>query len=133
MGLSKSQSSFPTGRPAVRGSGPLGSLFTRPRRCAALAATLLVALLTSPAWHSTAAEEQAPWNVLVITVDCLRPDHMSLYGYERDTTPYLTQFAKESVVFENAFATSTIRPSAKISPRRPKTSACGVSAPLSWT
>lgn len=46
------------------------------------------------------------WNVLLITVDCLRPDHMSVYGYERDTTPYLKRFAEEALVFENAFATS---------------------------
>lgn len=46
------------------------------------------------------------WNVLLITVDCLRPDHMSVYGYERDTTPNLKRFAQQSLVFENAYATS---------------------------
>lgn len=43
---------------------------------------------------------------MLITVDNLRPDHMSLYGYEKDTTPYLKKFAEESVVFNNAFSTS---------------------------
>lgn len=28
-------------------------------------------------------------NVILIVVDALRPDHMSLYGYARDTTPHL--------------------------------------------
>ncbi len=46
-----------------------------------------------------------PRNVLVITVDALRPDRMALYGYDRPTTPYLDRFASESVVFERAFAT----------------------------
>ncbi len=46
------------------------------------------------------------WSVLLITVDCMRPDHMSLYGYGRETTPQLAKFAEESMVFENAFATS---------------------------
>lgn len=32
---------------------------------------------------------------------------MSLYGYERDTTPRLNEWAKEAVVFENAFAQSS--------------------------
>ncbi len=47
-----------------------------------------------------------PWSVLLITVDCMRPDHMSVYGYERNTTPNLERFAQEALVFENAFATS---------------------------
>lgn len=46
------------------------------------------------------------WSVLLITVDSMRPDHMSLYGYGRETTPQLAKFAEESMVFENAFATS---------------------------
>jgi glucan phosphoethanolaminetransferase (alkaline phosphatase superfamily) len=28
-------------------------------------------------------------NLIVIVVDALRPDHLSIYGYTRDTTPYL--------------------------------------------
>ena len=46
------------------------------------------------------------WSVLLITVDSMRPDHMSVYGYERNTTPNLQRFAQEALVFENAFATS---------------------------
>jgi arylsulfatase A-like enzyme len=42
----------------------------------------------------------------LITVDNLRPDHLSLYGYERDTTPYLKRFSEESAVFDHAFSTS---------------------------
>jgi arylsulfatase A-like enzyme len=36
----------------------------------------------------------------------MRPDHMSVYGYEKDTTPHLRQFAREAAVFEKAFSTS---------------------------
>ena len=50
--------------------------------------------------------ENKRWSVLLITVDSMRPDHMSLYGYERETTPRLAKFAESSMVFENAFATS---------------------------
>lgn len=28
-------------------------------------------------------------DVLIVVVDCLRPDHLSINGYERDTTPFL--------------------------------------------
>jgi glucan phosphoethanolaminetransferase (alkaline phosphatase superfamily) len=34
-------------------------------------------------------------NVVMIIVDALRPDHMGLYGYARDTTPYLSSLAKQ--------------------------------------
>lgn len=55
-----------------------------------------------------ATEPEAPppiRNVLVLTVDALRPDRMAVYGYDRPTTPYLDRFASESVVFEQAYAT----------------------------
>ncbi len=34
-------------------------------------------------------------NLVFILVDALRPDHMGLYGYERDTTPNLNRIARE--------------------------------------
>ncbi len=57
----------------------------------------------------------AKWSIMLITVDCMRPDHMSVYGYERDTTPYLKRFAQESLVFENAFSTSAWTSSGMVS------------------
>lgn len=44
-------------------------------------------------------------NVALITIDCLRPDHLPSYGYDRNTAPFLTALADRSVQFENAFAT----------------------------
>jgi arylsulfatase A-like enzyme len=46
-------------------------------------------------------------NVLVIVVDTLRADHLSPYGYMRDTSPFLTQLAKQGVLFENAISPSS--------------------------
>jgi arylsulfatase A-like enzyme len=43
-------------------------------------------------------------NVLLYVVCTLRPDHMSLYGYSRPTTPFLKQLGASSVVFEDAVA-----------------------------
>ena len=51
-------------------------------------------------------ETATPPNVIMVLVDTLRADHMSLYGYERDTTPFMNQLAEESVVFEHARAQS---------------------------
>lgn len=52
------------------------------------------------------AKESSP-NVLLIVVDTLRADHMSLHGYERITDPNLVRIAGEGVMFENAYATSS--------------------------
>jgi arylsulfatase len=41
-------------------------------------------------------------NVLLLVVDTLRADRLSLYGYPRPTSPHLQTFARESVVFTRA-------------------------------
>ncbi len=43
-------------------------------------------------------------NVLLITLDTTRSDHLSCYGYERKTTPNIDNFAEESVFFKNALS-----------------------------
>jgi len=43
-------------------------------------------------------------NLLLITVDSLRADHMSCYGYERETSPSLDALAASSHRFTSAFA-----------------------------
>ncbi len=42
-------------------------------------------------------------NVLLITVDTLRPDHLSAYGYPRKTSPAIDELASKGVVFDLAF------------------------------
>ena len=43
---------------------------------------------------------------LLITIDSLRKDHLSCYGYKRNTTPFLDSFAEQNLVFENAYSSS---------------------------
>jgi len=51
-------------------------------------------------------------NVILIVIDSLRADHVGAYGYARNTTPHIDEFAKESVLFENAYSqASWTRPS----------------------
>jgi arylsulfatase A-like enzyme len=45
-------------------------------------------------------------NVLVIVLDTVRAQNLSLYGYARPTTPHLEQWAKTGVVFQHAFSTA---------------------------
>ena len=44
-------------------------------------------------------------NVLLISLDTTRADHLSLYGYARNTTPNLDKFAENAIVFNRAIAT----------------------------
>ncbi len=41
--------------------------------------------------------------IILISCDTVRPDRLSVYGYPHQTTPHLETFAREAVVFENAF------------------------------
>jgi len=43
-----------------------------------------------------------PPNIVIITIDTLRADHMSCYGYERPTTPNLDRLAASGTLFEQA-------------------------------
>jgi arylsulfatase A-like enzyme len=43
-------------------------------------------------------------NVLFVVMDTVRKDHLSVYDYERETTPGLEAFAEEAAVFEQAVA-----------------------------
>jgi arylsulfatase A-like enzyme len=45
-------------------------------------------------------------NVLLIVLDTLRADHLSPYGYKRDTTPNLARLAAQGVRFERARSTA---------------------------
>lgn len=45
-------------------------------------------------------------NLLFFGIDSLRADHMSLYGYGRETSPHIDRYAKDGVVFENCFSPS---------------------------
>lgn len=45
-------------------------------------------------------------NIIYITADGVNAINMSVYGYERDTTPRLRQLAETSLVAENAFTNS---------------------------
>ena len=47
-------------------------------------------------------------NVLVIVMDTVRADHLSLYGYGRDTTPNLKALARDAAVYPNAVSASDI-------------------------
>jgi arylsulfatase A-like enzyme len=59
---------------------------------------------------SVPASEDPPGqrpNIVLITMDTVRADHLSIYGYRRDTTPNLARLAEKGVLFENAISASS--------------------------
>ncbi|KYH24904.1 lipid A phosphoethanolamine transferase [Halalkalicoccus paucihalophilus] len=46
-------------------------------------------------------------NVILLSADALRADHLSCYGYERETSPVLNGLAEESIRFTNAYSASS--------------------------
>jgi len=44
-------------------------------------------------------------NVLLISIDTLRADHLHAYGYGRDTSPNIDRFSREAVLFEQSINT----------------------------
>lgn len=60
-----------------------------------------------PATRPTAPPAVRPPDILLFTIDTLRADHTSTYGYARETTPTLTQLAGRGARFEHAYATAT--------------------------
>lgn len=46
-------------------------------------------------------------HVILYVVDALRPDHLSCYGYPRETSACIDRVARDGVVFENCFTPAT--------------------------
>jgi len=47
-------------------------------------------------------------NVIIIAVDTLRKDHLSTYGYPRDTSPNIDHFASDGVKFNHCYTPSPL-------------------------
>jgi len=48
-----------------------------------------------------------PPDVLLVTLDTTRVDHLSAYGYERDTTPSLSRLAADGVTYTRAYSVAS--------------------------
>lgn len=73
------------------------------KRCTVLLLIILVSWWSGSCSH----RKKATFNVVLIVIDTLRSDHLSFYGYHRETSPFLTELSGQSVVFNNAFSASS--------------------------
>ena len=84
------------------------------RRCAVFrtgSALLAVAAFvcggcSAPEHASDPVESGPPRRVIWLVIDSLRADHLGMHGYERDTSPWLDEFAADSVSFDWALSPS---------------------------
>ena len=49
-------------------------------------------------------------NLIIITMDAVRPDRLSCYGYDKIKTKGIDAIAKEGVLFKNCICTSCLTP-----------------------
>lgn len=47
------------------------------------------------------------YNVVLMVIDCLRADHVSSYGYPRQTTPNIDALSRKGLLLKNAYTQST--------------------------
>lgn len=68
---------------------------------------LTIAAEVQPAENPQLSSPERPSNLLLISVDTLRADHLSCYGYFRQTSPTIDALARRGRLFTNAFATAS--------------------------
>ncbi|HSN26157.1 MAG TPA: sulfatase-like hydrolase/transferase, partial [Kofleriaceae bacterium] len=84
------------GAPEIPGDG-------RDNNCVAGDAPLNVPP-NDPAFAAVPATVPKDFNVLLITIDTTRADHLGMYGYKRPTSPNLDKLAADGTVFQNGWA-----------------------------
>jgi len=84
-------------------SGPVGSSTLRRRLCTAVLCSCALLLPTCGRGDATSPSGTKPRpNIILLTVDTLRADHLELYGYDRQTMPTISALAESAVVFDQA-------------------------------
>jgi arylsulfatase A-like enzyme len=63
------------------------------------------AIWINPVLYRKAVKEKA--NVILVSIDTLRADHLGCYGYNRSTSPEIDLLAKDSVLFEKSISTTS--------------------------
>lgn len=63
----------------------------------------LLAVWSNPTFFQ-AVDPGSSTNLILISVDTLRSDHLGSYGYRRNTTPAIDQLAKKGVLFKHAIS-----------------------------
>jgi arylsulfatase A-like enzyme len=69
-----------------------------------LATRISALLVIAAALLHVSCGGDTPTNVLIVSLDTLRPDHLGCYGYERNTSPEIDRFCRDAIRFDRAIA-----------------------------
>jgi arylsulfatase A-like enzyme len=98
---------------------PYGTYNGMVRHAVAVAVTLLFLIESGRTCRGDTTPVTPPKhenvNVIMVSLDILRPDHLGTYGYRKQTSPNIDRLAQQSVLFENAIAQSYLTPVAQMS------------------
>ena len=78
----------------------IASMFPSPysvKRMAGIISILVLVLMFS------GCGRESPRQILLISIDTLRADHLTSYGYSRSTSPHIKALAEESLLYEHAY------------------------------
>lgn len=64
-------------------------------------------LFLEPGGPPSEADAGPPPSLVLVSLDTVRADHLSLYGYERPTTPCLERYARDADVFTRSYSSSS--------------------------
>lgn len=65
----------------------------------------------NPTVYAPVRRTAADVNVILLSIDTLRADHLSSYGYEHDTAPFIQEtFGKDGTVFDHCVAAASSTP-----------------------
>lgn len=83
------------------------------------AAALLLTLSATAAIAADPGKAPVPrhenTNVILVSLQCLRPDHLGVYGYPKETSPNMDRLAKSSILFDDTVAQANLTPVAMMS------------------
>ncbi len=100
IGAVKGMGRIPWGRLLARVDRPGGILWA-----SAACAVLITAAMNLAAWSLGHRAVSSPLpNVVWITIDALRADHLGCYGYEKNTSPFIDSLAMKGLLFQQAIA-----------------------------
>lgn len=77
------------------------------RSCPPRRLALTISLLAGVGVASCRPSAPPPPDVFLVVIDALRPDHLGAYGHPLPTSPTIDAIAREGLVFDRAFSTST--------------------------
>ncbi|MBI5376040.1 MAG: sulfatase [Candidatus Schekmanbacteria bacterium] len=74
------------------------------RKCLPVYMAFVLLLLPCLGCMRKPVEKNTNLNIILITIDAARADHIGAYGYRRETSPNVDRIAKNGVLFENCYS-----------------------------